>query len=126
MICLALASGLVMAQLAGDAFTLSWRHSVEKIEWQEDWQAEGGRLHLTEARIQGSGAGMEPPPEAVLEQGWWRYRPDLWLAELTLARSAFTRDYDLCRDGACRSLSDLVPLDAGPVTVLRPCATEGR
>ncbi|MFX6230366.1 DUF1850 domain-containing protein, partial [Acinetobacter baumannii] len=27
-----------MKSLAVAAFTLSWTHSVEKVEWQEDWR----------------------------------------------------------------------------------------
>jgi hypothetical protein len=59
---LCLAAGAVAASLAIDSFTLSWIHSIEKIRWEEDWRIEAGALVVTEARIRGSGAGMEPPP----------------------------------------------------------------
>jgi hypothetical protein len=66
-LCLA-SSGVVKAlQLA--AFTLAWTHSVEKIEWQEDWLTTPHGLQLVQARVKGSGAGMEPPPEARLVHG---------------------------------------------------------
>jgi hypothetical protein len=68
------------------------------------------RLHRVqgEARIRGSGAGMEPPAGAVLENGVWRYRPALApLARLRLANSAYTAGHELCFDGRCRPLAAL-------------------
>ena len=55
--------------LAVSAFTLSWTHSVEKTRWEEDWRVTPAGLEIVEARVKGSGAGMEPPEGAVLE-GW--------------------------------------------------------
>ncbi|MCB1637494.1 MAG: DUF1850 domain-containing protein, partial [Thiothrix sp.] len=46
--------------LAVSLFTLSWTHSVEKTGWQEDWQVSKAGLQLLQARVKGSGAGMEP------------------------------------------------------------------
>jgi hypothetical protein len=105
------------------AFTLAWAHSVERTEWQEDYRIVAGRLALVEARIRGSGAGMEPPPDAVLDGGWWRYHPGLPpLPELRLTRSTVTADYRLCWDGGCRPLAALAPIRGeGSVTVLRAC-----
>jgi len=34
---LCILSGLKLSTFALSFFTLSWTHSVEKIEWQEDW-----------------------------------------------------------------------------------------
>ena len=62
---LCLAAGAITASLAIQAFTLAWAHSIEKIRWEEDWRVEENQLHLVEARIKGTGAGMEPPPDAV-------------------------------------------------------------
>ena len=105
------------------AFTLAWVHSVERTEWQEDYRIVSGRLALVEARIRGSGAGMEPPPGAVLDGGWWRYHPDLPpLPELRLTRSTVTADYRLCWDSVCGPLSAFAPIRGeGSVTVLRAC-----
>lgn len=105
------------------AFTLTWIHSVEHTEWQEDYRIAAGRLLLVEARIQGSGAGMEPPPDAVLKDGWWHYRPDLPpLPELRLTRSSTTADYRLCWAGACHPLGLVAPAKGeGSVTVVRAC-----
>lgn len=121
-ICLYLAGGLLAATL-GDSFTLAWTHSVEKIEWQEDWRLADGRLALTAARVKGSGAGMEPPPGAILADGAWHYTPAVApLAELRLARSGAVADYRLCRDGHCRTLGELMPTArAAEDAVLRPC-----
>lgn len=119
MICL-LAAGTLWASLAADGFGLSWTHSVEKTEWREEWRVEAGRLRLVEARVQGSGAGMEPPAGSRLEGGRWVYVPDLPpLAEIVLARSGHTADWRLCL-GECRALSEWVPLEAGTTTV-SPC-----
>jgi len=114
--------GAVLA-LPTDHLTLQWTHSVQKTLWQEDYRIESGRLALTEARIAGSGAGMEPPPGAVLRDGIWHYRPDLApLAELEIAESHFTAGYSLCWDGSCHRLAELFgrPVD-GNVT-LRACS----
>ena len=56
--------------LAASLFTLSWTHSVERVRWEEDWRVTPAGLEIVEARVKGSGAGMEPPPDAVLKNGW--------------------------------------------------------
>ena len=63
--------------LAVAAFTLSWTHSVEKTRWEEDWRVTPAGLEIVEARVKGSGAGMEPPEGAVLKDGWWTYAPKI-------------------------------------------------
>ena len=103
---LCIAAGGVVVALAANAFTLAWTHSIEKIRWEEDYRVEDGRLRLVEARIAGSGAGMEPPPGSRLEGGVWHYAPRLApLEELRLTRSDFTAGYELCIDGACSPLA---------------------
>nr|WP_207458274.1 DUF1850 domain-containing protein [Azospirillum sp. SYSU D00513] len=105
------AGGPPLARLPGDAFSLAWTHSVERIEWREDWRISGGQLRLVEARVRGSGAGMEVPDGARLVEGAWVYRPQLPpLDRLTLANSGFTADYRICSWGTCRPLAEL----AGP------------
>jgi hypothetical protein len=120
-ICLAL--GARHVSLPTDRFTLAWIHSVEKTGWQEDYAIRGSGLALTEARIQGTGAGMEPPPDALFHDGWWHYVPRLpVLPELRLTLSPYTADYRLCWKEQCRSLAKL--LGAKPpegVVVVRPC-----
>ncbi|MFA7607984.1 MAG: DUF1850 domain-containing protein [Rhodocyclaceae bacterium] len=116
MIGLCLASGALSAFIAGSAFTLAWTHSIEKQRWEEDWRIEASaddalqlQLHLLEGRIHGSGAGMEPPDGARLEQGVWHYPVNLRLTQLSLAHSAYTAGYELCVDGHCTALSDRLP-----------------
>ncbi len=89
--------------LAATSFTLSWTHSVEKIEWREQWAIDDGRLGIVESRVQGSGAGMDPPEGSVFEDGWWVYRPDLPPQEkLLLARSGATGSgWSLCTSEKC-------------------------
>ncbi|MFC5587185.1 DUF1850 domain-containing protein [Nitratireductor kimnyeongensis] len=87
-------------------FSLSWMHSVEKIRWEEDWRATPAGLEIVEARVQGSGAGMEPPPDARFDMGWWRYRPSVPpQPELVLAASGKTGSgWELCAAGECREI----------------------
>ncbi|HEY7598503.1 MAG TPA: DUF1850 domain-containing protein [Candidatus Limnocylindrales bacterium] len=120
---LCLAAGALAATLATDVVTLAWTHSVEKTAWQEDYRLIGGGLVVEEARIKGSGAGMEPPAGAVLRDGWWAYRPAApAAAALRLTHSDFAADYRLCWDGACRTLGELLPgLPGTAVVELRPC-----
>ena len=104
------------AVLAASVFTLAWTHSVEKTQWQEDWQLTPAGLQLVTARVKGSGAGMEPPQDARLENGWYVWDPKLATqAQLTLAASGSTGDgWTLCAGDACLSLGT----EAGePVTV---------
>jgi hypothetical protein len=63
-----IAGGIAKA-LQVTAFTLVWTHSVQKTDWQEDWQVSAGGLTLVEARIKGSSAGIDPPAEARLVDG---------------------------------------------------------
>ena len=99
-------AGAEALRIAAATFTLGWTHSVERIRWEEDWRVTPAGLQLVEARVQGSGAGMEPPPDARLSGGWWRYAPDrLPQAELVLAASGATASgWTLCAAGACRDL----------------------
>ncbi len=134
-----LALGLCLALVAdpattpvfvpGQRFTLAWTHSVEKVRWEEDYEVglsagvdAAPELFAVAARVRGSGAGMEPPPDAVLRNGWFEYRPQQRVhAALQLARSGFVPDYELCTAAAgCRPLSALLPSDGG-VTRLTPC-----
>ncbi|MEP7183751.1 MAG: DUF1850 domain-containing protein [Betaproteobacteria bacterium] len=121
-VCLVVA-GIVRATLPGDEFTLAWDHSVQKTRWEERYRVDGDRLRLVEARVEGTGAGMEPPPSAVLRNGAWTWQPGTLLPELRLALSPYTTDYTLCWQDRCRTLGDLVaPAAADTTVVVRPCA----
>ena len=127
LVALCLAAGGLQLSLPASRFTLRWQHSIEKVEWAEDYEIAGPWLRLSQARIRGSGAGMEPPPGAQLFDGVWHYRPaDPWRRELLLARSEFVPDYELCLgDAACRPMSHWLPVSAG-TTMLSACpATRG-
>jgi hypothetical protein len=109
--------------LAVAAFTLSWTHSVERTRWEEDWRVMPSGLQVVEARIKGSGAGMEPPQAAVLRQGWWTYAPAVApQSRLVLAASGATGDgWTLCTVQGCRTLGKA----AGGSIILEPCAPDG-
>lgn len=120
---LCLAAGAVSAVLAANGFTLAWMHSIEKIRWEEDWRIEAGALVITEARIRGTGAGMEPPAGAVLKDGVWHYRPMLPpQTVLRLAHSPHTAGYELCVERHCRPLAHSLPgMDNNVVIHLSVC-----
>jgi hypothetical protein len=107
---LCLTTTAVALTVAAEAFTLAWTHSVEQTEWRERWRVEAAALVLAEARVRGSGAGMEPPEGSVLKGGWWVYRRDLALPVLRLAVSGATgRGWQLCTDAdGCRDLEALL------------------
>lgn len=107
---LCLAAGQVLVTIPLASFTLAWTHSIEKTRWEEDWRITGQTLVLQEARIRGSGAGMEPPAGARLENGVWRYVPTAAAQDrLRLTHSPHAAGYELCSAGRCRPLADLLP-----------------
>lgn len=120
---LCLISAGITKALALTAFTLVWTHSVEKIDWQEDWQITPQGLELVQARVKGSGAGMEPAPEARLVDGWFAWQPKRApLPEVALGNSGMAGEWRLCSDGQCRTLSDILGHPVGAhVTVMRAC-----
>jgi len=129
-ICLSLAAGLQggsMVFVPVTGFTLAWTHSIEKVRWEEDYAvqldpvSQQSVLHAVQARVRGSAAGMEPPPDAVLRQGWYHYAPAIQTPpELLLTRSEFTPDYQVCVQGRCQPLSGWIGSDGG-VTRLKAC-----
>ena len=118
-LCLAAASAVL--SIAATEFSLSLMHSVEKTEWRETWRVTDGGLILDEAAVRGSGAGMEPPPEARLEGGFYVWNPAAApVPEIVLRRAPQVGDWRLCADGRCADLGEWIGLDADPAT-LRAC-----
>jgi len=114
-----LLAGAAMIALSGGSFSLHWTHSVERIEWREEWSITQDGLTLTRAAVKGSGAGMEPGPDARPEDGWWVWQPDLPpQPELLLAASGATLSgWTLCSGGRCVE----VGAEPGVPIRLRPC-----
>lgn len=107
-----------VALAVGNGFTLGWTHSVARTEWVENWRIEDGRLHLAQAAVRGSGAGMEPGDGAVLKDGWWVWSPGISVPALSLAASGATgQGWTLCTDAGCRILG----AEPGAPLLLRPC-----
>ncbi|WP_022708443.1 DUF1850 domain-containing protein [Paracoccus zeaxanthinifaciens] len=106
MICVA--AGAAVLTLAAPGFTLEWTHSVERTRWWERWQATEAGLAPVEARITGSGAGMEPAPDAVLRDGAWWWEPDTPpVAQVLLGASGATGGgWRLCAAGECHDLPE--------------------
>lgn len=133
-VCLSLAAapGAPPVFVPTTQFTLAWTHSIEKVRWEEDYTVDLDAishqpvLHAVKARVKGSAAGMEPPPDAVLKDGWYSYTPtQATVPELRLTRSEFTADYDWCVDGICQKMSNLIASDAG-ITRARACFYQQR
>jgi hypothetical protein len=106
MLCIAMA-GTITA-LSASHFTLSWTHSVEHTRWEEFWTIEDGRLRLLSARVQGSGAGIGLPDDAVWTEQGWTWTPTLPpLRTLSLAASGRTGEgWMLCTEKHCLSLGE--------------------
>ncbi len=118
------AGGMLRAFVPALAFTLAWTHSIEKTGWEEDWQVTPAGLVLVEARIEGSGAGMEPPDGARLRNGVWHYAPAAGPhPELTLSVSPWTAPWQLCVDGECHTLRALARIEE-PVAAVRMARCE--
>lgn len=110
--------GATALALSAPAFSLHWTHSVEKVEWQEEWQILPDGLKLVLARVKGSGAGMEPGVDALWRDGWWVWEPGVVVAELRLAASGATGSgWRLCDGSRCHELGAL----PGNALTLVPC-----
>ena len=107
---------------ATTAFTLAWTHSVEKTRWEEDWRITPQGLEIVEARVEGTGAGMEIPPEARFDGRFWRYHPALPVqASIALARSGMTvGSWQVCFAGSCHDLPETAS-GIQPPAVLSAC-----
>ena len=94
---------------------------MEHVRWEERWQIGGDTLQLVEARVKGSGAGMEPGESARLDDGWWVWEPTLSaVPELVLASSGATGSgWQLCHRGGCVTLGR----EAGEPVRLTVCVT---
>lgn len=121
---LCLSAGAISAWVGVQTFTLAWMHSIEKVRWEEDWQVDRAGLRVVAARIKGTGAGMEPPPDARFADGAWHYTPTVEpQAHVLLAHSPYVAGYELCLSGRCRPLADWLPGIPDTATiVLRACA----
>lgn len=126
MICLL--AGAVVVPLMSDRLTLAWTHSVEKIPWEEDWVEGPGGLKLVATRVVGSGAGMDPAPDARFVDGAWTWVPKVpVLREVVLRRSGATADWRVCIAGTCREMGTYVGPKADPVTMtVCPAGAPGR
>jgi hypothetical protein len=110
---------------AAAAFTLSWTHSVEKIGWTEHWRVTPAGLRVVEARVEGSGAGMDPPEGSIFRDGGWDYRPHVPAQpRLILASSGATvGGWKLCPAGKpCLMLGS----GEGDAITIEPCGDDGQ
>jgi len=120
---LCVATAGVVKSLAVASFMLSWTPPAENTEWQEDWRVTPQGLEIVEARVKGSGAGMEPLPDAPLIGGWFRWKPRLpLLPEVALRNSGLAGEWRLCTGGKCQDFSAILgrPIGAA-VTTMSVC-----
>ncbi|WP_019340941.1 DUF1850 domain-containing protein [Stutzerimonas stutzeri] len=123
-LCLGLA-GVVWAEVPTADFTLAWNHTIEKIRWEEDYRVTPEGLVLGEARVKGSGAGMEIPDDAELRDGTWHYQRQMPLLQpLRVGRTPEAGDYQLCFNQRCHALSEWLgpPKAEQPALELWSCA----
>ena len=76
-----------------------------------------------QARVKGTGPGMEPPPDARLIDDWFQWQPNRApMPEVVLGNSGAAGEWRFCHDGQCRSLSEIVghPIGAN-VTTMSVC-----
>jgi hypothetical protein len=114
---LCIAAAGVAIHVAASAFSLSWTHTIEKTLWHEEWRVEDDRLLLARARIEGSGAGMEPPPEAQREDGFYVWEPGIARSEIVLRREPHAGDWRVCAAERCAALGEWLGSEAEPVTL---------
>ena len=71
---------------------------------------------------------MEAPPGARLVDGWWTWEPTLEpLRAVQLTRSSYARDYRLCWDTRCATLSELAgPTEEGEAVTVAACSAPAR
>ena len=108
-ICIAVAFSSALLLRVASPLTLSWQHSVEHFEIDEEWQADAAGLTLREVRIHGLGAGVDLPDDAQSFDCGWRFTPKLAAqGRVVLANSRFGAGYRACWAGQCAALADLV------------------
>lgn len=92
---------------------------MEKTRWEDDWHITPVGIEIVEAQIKGSGAGMEPPADVVLRDGWWVYALKIPARqEIVLAASGATgAGWSLCAAGKCVEFGAA----AGEPVRLKPC-----
>ncbi len=113
-----MAGAMVIALGPGGSFSLEWTHSVEKMTWHEDWRVTDQGMTPVRAAIKGYGAGMEPGPDARLQDGWLVWHPKAPpVRELALAASGATGAGWLICGAECKELGT----SAGEPVILRPC-----
>lgn len=120
--------GAALLPLDDGRFILEWRHSVEHVIWRETWQVtDAGDLALSGAAVKGSGAGMEPGPDAVLVDGWWRWRidPPRIMAQLVLGASGATGSgWHICQPDQNGICAEIGARPHAPL-ILRACDRDG-
>lgn len=126
-ICVALAASSVVLLRLPDRITIAWEHTVEKVRWEEDYERQDSRLVLTEARVRGTGAGMDIPDDAVFSNGVWRYRPALSsLEQITLSNGLLPLGYDVCVNARCTRLRELIGDEDRRLTISACRPSDGR
>lgn len=117
------ASATVLA--LGPSVTVSWTHSVQKSPWEEVYEWKKEQMVLTHARITSTGAGMEPPDDAIFDGQYWHFQPNRVLTEVLFQHSPYVDGYTLCTNQRCEKLNTWMPaLKSIEVVKLAPCSAQ--
>ena len=120
-VCIGLVLGSALALRLPSPIVLTWQHSVEHTELQEEWHASAAGMVLRESAVEGPGAGIDLPADARRVEGRWRFRPALPPQPVVhLANSRFAAGYRVCWPGGCARLDELVGGVDRPVAI-RAC-----
>ncbi|MED5621284.1 DUF1850 domain-containing protein [Ideonella sp. BN130291] len=115
-LCVWLAAGTVLWLRSAGPVRIEWEHSVEHFRIEELYQATPAGVVLAQVGVRGLGAGVEPPADAVLADGWWRHAPAASaMPAVEFANSRHAKGYRACASGTCR------PVPAGSAIGLRRC-----
>ena len=105
---LCLASRACVKTLSIAAFTLVWTHSVEKVDWQEDWRITPGGLRTGAGPRQGFRRRHGAAAGGAAVDGWFQWQPRRApMPEVVLGNSGAAGEWRLCHDGSCRTLSEI-------------------
>ncbi|MGE5523225.1 MAG: DUF1850 domain-containing protein [Rhodospirillaceae bacterium] len=123
-LCVALALSHAIVAMLPDRITLTWRHTVEKVVWEEDYVASEDAIVLSEARIKAFGAGMDLPDNAWFSEGAWHFRPQLPpMKTVHLVNSEYGDGYEVCAEGRCFPLNRIA---RGEQVVIAACSGAGK
>lgn len=99
---LCLTAGKVFAAIPLTSFTLVWTNPSDQLRWEEQWRIVKGELRLVEAKKRGDGRELQLDPVLTGSS-------DTAKQWLVISTGTGAPAYELCIEGRCRSLPNLLP-----------------